>query len=1030
MTRNESAAETTAEDMELELDFFLRLVNSRRSRRGDWDSIILEHSHLHLTVPDAIERATWMPSTSTLVVTVNLEPSSAPLPLLEDLSIFIPHDAPPFCYASAEATAGAASIADAITSKLQPQGCFLALTVFHAIELALKTVGFTTEERLDVRRMAEDRILAKVAAHRDACDVLMCLLVAAVSSPKGLRPWPAHFSSAQQDVDRTHLSHAIARVPTLSSLPKDILFHIYSAYLRNLPAESVHLLDWLWCRVPMTLEQVQNIQVQVPSLSGLRDLCFGAQVIQSANPWFDSMVAKHGSKLCFHGSRFGSFHSIIQNGLQSMSGTRHMSSGNVFGDGIYFADSVSVSSQFASPASSTAAWSRSQVLSKAAICIAVCEVILNPQVTTHLPSQGDGSYYVVQDERFVRLRYLVLCQPPSSLRQTSPRSISWPAVVSFILVLLVAVTSTLPHPVMNDALRVYKPPKRPRKKRVDKLRPLIAPHLAKRWREEAVECTAEMDFQLQWIYTSRDKFIESLQTTWLATFGKSRPEAYCIHDVTSPESSMLCQESFRLCRLASERWMRVLSTIAIRPTRNDVALPVKSKPRRWIAYSIEMRDKLQQHLREKCQGTIWQDEVRSRLARPLDATAFVDRSEQLLHSATSQSLADFQVGDANVLLYPYSTEAHKCASKIARCYLASCARVRLRVCLHQLRCAIRFLQDVLRFRVHCKIQYRRRQAVKSIFARRIQRSLRFHLSTKHALATRIQSLWRVARAKKWLLWEKKLHLAAASIGRAAKRYVWLQKHRHGQATRIQIQVKAWLWRLHRRYAETVRAELEAQAVELAAKVAVQKCMEYLLTPDGKAAVKRERLVMKEEMKRAGPLAQAAHEASMDLETLAIRNSFDAFDTDGSGHLDLAEFRLVVSSLGVPISESELLVGFQEMDTDGSGTIEFDEFAQWWRTGLTTSGPNTAKRTQMALLRLKLRGQSFVKRITGAEAKARAAKRITTRQKHQAMMDARQTFRLLNPPACVCHGCSTCFALEREWFLHRVRHGCTGHDPSL
>ncbi|KAG9401708.1 Protein mono-ADP-ribosyltransferase parp16 [Aphanomyces cochlioides] len=431
MTRNESTAEATAEDMELELDFFLRLVNSRRSRRGDWDSIILELSHLHLTVPDAIERAAWMPSTSTLVVTVNLEPSSAPLPLLEDLSIFIPHDAPPFCYASAEATAGAASIADAITSKLQPQGCFLALTVVHAIELALKTVGVTTEERLDVRRMAEDRILAKVAAHRDACDVLMCLLVAAVSSPKGLRPWPAHFSLAQQDIDRTRLSRAIARVPTLSSLPKEV---------PNLPAESVHLLDWLWCRVPMTLEQVQNIQVQVPSLSGLRDICFGAQVIQSANPWFDSMVAKHSSKLCFHGSRFGSFHSIIQNGLQSMSGTRHMSSGNVFGDGIYFADCVSVSSQFASPASSTAAWSRSQVLSKAAICIAVCEVILNPQVTTHLPSQGDGSYYVVQDERFVRLRYLVLCQPPGSLRQNSPRSISWPAVFSFILVLLVAVT--------------------------------------------------------------------------------------------------------------------------------------------------------------------------------------------------------------------------------------------------------------------------------------------------------------------------------------------------------------------------------------------------------------------------------------------------------------------------------------------------------------------------------------------------------------------------------------------------------------
>ncbi len=52
----------------------------------------------------------------------------------------------------------------------------------------------------------------------------------------------------------------------------------------------------------------------------------------------------------------------------------------------------------------------------------------------------------------------------------------------------------------------------------------------------------------------------------------------------------------------------------------------------------------------------------------------------------------------------------------------------------------------------------------------------------------------------------------------------------------------------------------------------------------------------------------------------------------------------------------------EMDTDGSGAIDFDEFAAWWKHGLTAG----KAKTQMALLRLKLRGQSLVKKITGGK----------------------------------------------------------------
>ncbi|RHY34062.1 hypothetical protein DYB32_001149 [Aphanomyces invadans] len=119
--------------------------------------------------------------------------------------------------------------------------------------------------------------------------------------------------------------------------------------------------------------------------------------------------------------------------------------------------------------------------------------------------------------------------------------------------------------------------------------------------------------------------------------------------------------------------------------------------------------------------------------------------------------------------------------------------------------------------------------------------------------------------------------------------------------------------------------------------ATAECMAFLMTAQGKVDLKRELRRMKENEKLAKKqMHVAAHSVVKkdDLETMAIRHSFEAFDTDGS-----------------------------EMDTDGSGAIDFDEFAAWWKTGLTAG----KAKTQMILLRLKLRGQSMVKRITGGKA---------------------------------------------------------------
>ncbi|RHZ02952.1 hypothetical protein DYB31_010530 [Aphanomyces astaci] len=194
--------------IDTEVAFFLRLVNCRRSRRGDWNSSILEHAQLHLTVPDAIERAVWSTATSTVEVTINLNRSTVALPLLEELSIFIPREYRYRSFAihklnSDSRDGTAAAIAHAISSKLE-SSAFLALTLLNAIDQAVKQCNDTMAATNDghLRALVEARVLAQSTTNKAECDVLMCLLVAAASSPKGLSPCSVHFQSQGVDIDR------------------------------------------------------------------------------------------------------------------------------------------------------------------------------------------------------------------------------------------------------------------------------------------------------------------------------------------------------------------------------------------------------------------------------------------------------------------------------------------------------------------------------------------------------------------------------------------------------------------------------------------------------------------------------------------------------------------------------------------------------------------------------------------------------------------------------------------------------------
>jgi len=60
-----------------------------------------------------------------------------------------------------------------------------------------------------------------------------------------------------------------------------------------------------------------------------------------------------------------------------------------------------------------------------------------------------------------------------------------------------------------------------------------------------------------------------------------------------------------------------------------------------------------------------------------------------------------------------------------------------------------------------------------------------------------------------------------------------------------------------------------------------------------------------------------------------RKVFVHYDRDGSGAIDMAEFRALVASLGLLIPAEEVENTFRAIDLDNSGTIEFEEFYQWF-----------------------------------------------------------------------------------------------------
>ncbi|XP_069049630.1 centrin-1 [Lepisosteus oculatus] len=73
-------------------------------------------------------------------------------------------------------------------------------------------------------------------------------------------------------------------------------------------------------------------------------------------------------------------------------------------------------------------------------------------------------------------------------------------------------------------------------------------------------------------------------------------------------------------------------------------------------------------------------------------------------------------------------------------------------------------------------------------------------------------------------------------------------------------------------------------------------------------------------KKTGPKPELTEELRQE-----IREAFELFDTDGSGHIDVKELKVAMRALGFEPKKEEIKRMITEIDKEGTGKIDFNEF---------------------------------------------------------------------------------------------------------
>ncbi len=208
-------------------------------------------------------------------------------------------------------------------------------------------------------------------------------------------------------------------------------------------------------------------------------------------------------------------------------------------------------------------------------------------------------------------------------------------------------------------------------------------------------------------------------------------------------------------------------------------------------------------------------------------------------------------------------------------------------------------------------------------------------------------------------------------------------------------------------AESLRADQEALAVSMVTQMACDAVEAYIKSH--KRDIKRSAGLLRAQWNVRNKRAKGLHPRLRRKEEL--RMTFDLFDIDSSGAIDIGELRHLFGQLCYNLDAGTLERAMSEMDQDKSGRVEFSEWEKWnieEDLFLRFPTPAKVKKTLFELLGLQSQHENHLKRAIIARIEMNVRKMVMVQ------------FRKLRPPPYLCKRCLSPFVLQEELSRHLKR----------
>jgi len=203
------------------------------------------------------------------------------------------------------------------------------------------------------------------------------------------------FKNSSGKPDKTKVGNVLEKIPSIADLQKFPDSPTIKEYLDGIDILCYPLLRWCLTsnRAHMSSLKPSDRITQIGTTIQLLLLsCPPKKELK-----FQQEKKKKGSFYAFHGSAFNNWHCILRQGLKNYSGTEFMTTGAVYGNGIYLAPDSGTSLSYAKTGSG---WTKSMFGTSGLQVMALCEVING--------GYKANPYYVISNEDHIITRYLFI----------------------------------------------------------------------------------------------------------------------------------------------------------------------------------------------------------------------------------------------------------------------------------------------------------------------------------------------------------------------------------------------------------------------------------------------------------------------------------------------------------------------------------------------------------------------------------------------------------------------------------------------